>query len=153
VGTHWLGRPLLRTLDLHVASLLRASRGARPGFGSPTQKKMGVSKCSGSSQMALFERGLRENGRTWTSSGSGVGRDWIRYSICLAFTMRSSTSSFLFAVAPVCIREERMGGGKIELTFKDIGRVDLVRVTLLCDGDFLRDLDKVDARGEIRDAA
>ena len=38
-----------------------------------------------------------ECARTWTSSGSGVGRDWIRYSICLAFTMRSSTSSFWFA--------------------------------------------------------
>ena len=46
VGTHWLGRPLLRTLDLRVACLLRASRGAWPGWvGHPQQKKkMGVAK-------------------------------------------------------------------------------------------------------------
>jgi hypothetical protein len=35
----------------------------------------------------------------------------------------------------------------VELTLEDIGRVDLVRVTLFCDGDLLRDLDKVDAGG------
>lgn len=87
-----------------------------------------------------------ECARTWTSSGSGVGRDWIRYSICLAFTMRSSTSSFWFAFfAPVCVRER--GEGVVELTLEDIGRVDLVRVTLFRDGDLLRDLDKVGAGG------
>ena len=31
-GTHWLGRPLLRILGSRAASLLRASRGARPGW-------------------------------------------------------------------------------------------------------------------------
>jgi hypothetical protein len=38
-------------------------------------------------------------------------------------------------------------------TVKDIGWVDLVRVTLFRDGDLLRDLDKVDVGGEICDAA
>jgi hypothetical protein len=60
--------------------------------------------------------------------------------------MRSSTSSFWFAFfAPVCVRER--GEGVVELTLEDIGRVDLVRVTLFRDGDLLRDLDKVGAGG------
>jgi len=34
---------------------------------------------------------------TCSSSGSGSGKELIRYSICLAFTIKSVTSSFLFA--------------------------------------------------------
>ena len=56
-----------------------------------------------------------------------------------------------FFFAPVCVREREEG--MVELTLEDVGRVDLVRVTLFRDGDLLRDLDKVDAGGQIRDAA
>ena len=86
----------------------------------------------------------------------------MRYSICLAFIMRSSTSSFLFAVRfaggkqtrvseeRVWRNWERMG---IKRTFKDIWGIHFFRVALFSYGDLVRDLDKVDAGGEICDAA
>ena len=54
----------------------------------------------------------RPRARTWTSSGSGVGRFWMRYSICLAFAMRSFTSSFLLAVGLGKACKLREGGIK-----------------------------------------
>ena len=61
----------------------------------------------------------------------------------------------MFAFPRPCVSERGTNGGngKIRLTLDDVGRVRLVRVTLLCDGDLFRDLDKVNAGGEIRDAA
>ena len=56
----------------------------------------------------------RPRARTWTSSGSGVGRFWMRYSICLAFAMRSFTSSFLLAVGVNGIVRERGSKMRIE---------------------------------------
>ena len=47
---------------------------------------------------------------------------------------------------------ERNGKRQEELTFKDIRGIDFFGVTLLCYGDFVRDLGKVDTGGEIRDA-
>ena len=94
--THWLGRPPPYSLGSLVASLLRASPGALPWVTRTEKKKKGNGGDIGQSQTPAVWESLRA--RTWTSSGSGIGRDWIRYSICLAFTMRSSTSSFLFAV-------------------------------------------------------
>jgi hypothetical protein len=68
--------------------------------------------------------------------------------------MRSSTSSFLFAknrfgwIVPWANSQMLFG-----FTFKDIWRVDLVEIALFRYGNLLRDLDKVDAGGEVRDAA
>src|SRR5258708_4147379 len=98
-----------------------------------------------------------------------MGRDWIRYSICLAFIIRSSTSSFLFAVvrATVCVRTSEarrlgeVGNGREEEgrklnpqpTFKDVWGIRFFRVALFRYGYFVRDLCKVDTGSEIRDAA
>lgn len=95
--THWLGRPPPHSLGSLVASLLRASPGALPWV-TRTEKKKRRGMEGTSVNLKLLPCGGSLRARTWTSSGSGIGRDWIRYSICLAFTMRSSTSSFLFAV-------------------------------------------------------
>ena len=54
-------------------------------------------------------------------------------------------------VCEVC--EERDQEGRVSLTFKDLRRIDLFRVSLLRHGYLVRDLDKVDVGGEVRDAA
>jgi hypothetical protein len=95
--THWLERPPPHSLGSLVASLLRASPGALPWV-TRTEKKKRRGMEGTLVNLKLLPCGGSLRARTWTSSGSGIGRDWIRYSICLAFTMRSSTSSFLFAV-------------------------------------------------------
>lgn len=79
----------------------------------------------------------------------------MRYSICLAFIIRSSTSSFLFAVRGNhrVSEKERGTACGINRTFKDVWGIHFFRVALFSYGDLVRDLDKVDTGGEIRDAA
>jgi hypothetical protein len=70
--------------------------------------------------------------------------------------MRSSTSSFLFAVrfGSGLTRVGGLGsGGERNRTFKDVWGIYFFRVALFGYGDLVRDLDKVDAGGEICDAA
>ena len=45
---------------------------------------------------------------TWTSSGSGSGSELIKYSTCFAFTTRSLTSSFLFAMSHNQLKRDRI---------------------------------------------
>jgi hypothetical protein len=45
------------------------------------------------------------------------------------------------------------GEGGINRTFKDVWGIHFFRVALFSYGDLVRDLDKVDTGGEIRDAA
>ena len=80
----------------------------------------------------------------------------MRYSICLAFAMRSLTSSFLLAIndQSMCERNARERGvGGMEFTLEHVWGVDFVRIALLGDGDLCGDLRKVGAGGEVRDAA
>ena len=79
----------------------------------------------------------------------------MRYSICLAFAMRSLTSSFLLAIndQSMCERNARERGGWHGITLEHVWGVDFVRIALLGDGNLCGDLRKVGAGGEVRDAA
>jgi hypothetical protein len=79
--TYWLGRLQPHSLDSLVASLPRGSLGAQPlGVTRPNQKR-GEGKALTTPPSHVGDPHTR-GGRTWTSSGSGMGSDCMRYSIC-----------------------------------------------------------------------
>ena len=74
----------------------------------------------------------------------------MRYSTCFAFTIRSVTSSFLFAAARESVQPQHERESPSP-TFEHVRLVVLVLVTRLGHRDLRRDLEKVGAGGEVRD--
>ena len=87
---------------------------------------------------------------TCSSSGSGSGNELIKYSTCFAFTIRSLTSSFLFAT-PLAPQYNSNTTATTGDTFEYIGLVILVRISLLRNRNLRADLHKSGSLCQIRD--
>jgi hypothetical protein len=112
----------------------------------------------------LYKHLIKENSEsnerlTCSSSGSGSGKDCIRYSTCLALTIRSVASSFLFAAGQDYTRietERCVSNTEPSIfktcTFEYVWGVKFLWVPLFRYRYLCAHLEKIRARGQVGDA-